>query len=169
VADFNATGALSFSDVTPQEGVDAFSVMTIGTRYDDVSLVGAYSAPAGSTTTITAPVTMRKGGIPVGPVTVDIAGLSAGKYDAAELVVTDVAGIVATVDLSGLIGPATAQTQVQLPTGTDAASLGGTAVYTVSVRAWKRASPSASVQWARAASVVDLRSNASATVAITVP
>lgn len=169
VASFNATGALAFSDATPQEGPDGFSVQTTGTRYDDPSLVGVHAIPGGTTISITAPVTMRELTIGVSPLTVNVSGLSSAKYDAAQLVISDVAGIVATVDIASLIGSgASVQTNVQLPSGVEAASLGGTAIYQVSVRAWKRATPT-EVQWARAGSLVDLRSAATATATVTVP
>lgn len=99
-------------------------------------------------------------------VTVNVTG-SPTKYDAAQIVVSDVGGIVMTQDVT-LTGAAV-PVVLALPAGTYSSQLGGTAVYTVSVRAWKRSSQAATLQWARAASVVDLRSADSATVAVTLP
>ncbi|HEX6707663.1 MAG TPA: DUF4382 domain-containing protein [Albitalea sp.] len=164
VASYTADAVLAFADVAPQEGAEHFSVMPLGTRYDDTVSLGSVAVPGGSTVAMTAPVTWRKPSLGVASVEVHLSG-GAG-FDAAQLVVSDVGGIVATVDVSGLLN---AQAAVQLPAGANAAALGGTAVYSIAVRAWKRSAPLTSVTWARAASVVDLRGGAPASVSISVP
>jgi len=169
VATYTSTSALSFSDVAPQEGTDAYSLLTLGTRYDTPSAIAVVSAPGGATSAVTAPVTMRDGRTEVAPLTVTLAGNSSLNVDAAELVVTDVAGIVTTLDVSSLLGTPNATAPLQLPSGSFAASLGGTAIYAVAVRTWKRSSPSTTLLWARAPSTVDLRVTAPAAVTITLP
>ncbi|CAG1018441.1 hypothetical protein BURC_03221 [Burkholderiaceae bacterium] len=169
VAAYTSTGALSFADVTPQEGADGFSVMTLGTRYDEPSNLTLISAPGGSDVSFTAAAAPRRGDIATGTLTVHLAGGSTATTDAAQLVVSDAGGIVATQDISALIGVAGAQATLQLPAGAQAASLGATAVYAVSVRTWRRAAPSSSVVWARAPTVADLRDAGSAAVTVTLP
>ena len=142
--------------------------MTLGTRYDDPSAIANVAAPGSTSASVTAPVTLRIGA-QVAQLTVGITGGSTQSIDAAELVVSDVGGIVATQDVSSLIGVNGAQTALQLPAGPAAAALGGTAVYSVAIRAWKRSAPDSSLHWARAASVVDLRSAAPASVTISLP
>ena len=168
VATYSSTGVLGFSDATPQEGSDHYSLVTLGTRCDDPSAIANVAAPGGSSASVTAPVTLRIGA-QVAQLTVGITGGSTQSIDAAELVVSDVGGIVATQCVSSLIGVNGAQTALQLPAGPAAAALGGTAVYSVAIRAWKRSAPDSSLRWARAASVVDLRSAAPASVTISLP
>jgi hypothetical protein len=169
VGTYASGGPIAFSDATPQEGGERYSLVTLGTRYDEPSAIGTVLAPGGSTVSLTAPVTMRKGGTEVAPLTVDITGGSTQTFDAAELVVSDVGGIVATQDVSSLIGVSGAHAALQLPAGAIAAAQGGTAVYSVAVRAWKRGAVDASLQWGRAPSVVDLRSASSATITVSLP
>ena len=169
VATYVSTGLLSFADVTPQEGADGFSVTTLGTRYDEPSPMALLSAPGGSGVSFPAFAAPRRSGLASGSLTVDLSGGSTAKTDAAQLVVSDAGGIVATQDISALIGVAGARATLQLPAGAQAASLGAGAVYAVSVRAWQRAAPADSVVWAHAATVADLRDAGAATVAISLP
>ncbi|GEM_PF-829745 len=168
VATYDADSVLAFTDVQPQEGADSFSVTTRGTRYDEPSWTAIVRAPGSSSVSFTAPAVQRKGGLANAALTVNLAGGSTQKYDAAELVVSDVGGIVATLDVTSLIGSG-GPVMLQLPAGANAAALGGGAVYSVAVRAWKRVAPTSSLQWARAAPVVDLRSGSPASAAITLP
>jgi hypothetical protein len=70
--------------------------------------------------------------------------------------------------VSSLIGSG-GTLSLTLPAGAAAASLGGTAVYAVSLRAWKRSAPSSSLRWVRTSAPVDLRSASSAQVSLTLP
>src|SRR5262249_35188358 len=107
-------------------------------------------------------------GLDAANLTVNLSGGSTQKTDAAELVISDVGGIVATRDVSSLIGSGGA-VGVSLPAGANAAALGGTAGYGVAGRGWERASPSSSLQWVRAGAPVDLRVAGSASVALVLP
>jgi hypothetical protein len=168
VATYSASSVLAFDDVQPQEGVDGYSISTRGTAYDEPSWSGPLLAPGGSNVSFTAPVVQRKAGIANAALTVNLSGGSAQTFDAAQLEVSDVNGIVATLDVSTQIGHPT-PVALQLPAGPNAAALGGTAVYSVAVRLWKRAAPATSLQWARVAGVVDMRDGNPATLAITLP
>ncbi|HJV62549.1 MAG TPA: DUF4382 domain-containing protein, partial [Albitalea sp.] len=158
IADYSPTGLITFGDAAPVEGSEHFSLTTRGRRVDDASQTVVVAAPSGSSTALSAPPATLAAGITLGTLTVDLSFGSPQSFDAAQLVVSDVGGIVATQDLSSLIGVAGAHTSVELPAGANAAALGATAVYSVAVRAWKRSSPGTSLQWARAPSSVDLRS-----------
>ncbi|HJW11766.1 MAG TPA: hypothetical protein VJ598_08265, partial [Albitalea sp.] len=168
VATYSATTVLAFADVTPQEGVDSFSVITRGTRYDDPSAPAVVAAPGGSSVSIAAPNATRKPGLANATLAVHLSGGSLAQADAAELVVADVGGIVSTQDVSSLIGVG-GTISIALPAGANAAALGGTSVYAVSVRSWRRAAPAQSLHWVRASAPVDLRGGSDASVAITLP
>ena len=168
VATYSATTVLSFSDVTPLEGADSFSVITRGTRYDDPSAAEVVAAPGGSSVSIAAPNAARKAGLASATLAVHLSGGSTQQADAAELVVADVGGIVSTQDVSALIGVG-GTVAIALPAGTNAAALGGAALYAVSVRSWRRAAPAQSLHWTRASAPVDLRSGSDASVTLTLP
>ncbi|MBX3618640.1 MAG: DUF4382 domain-containing protein [Rhizobacter sp.] len=169
VATYSATTALAFTDSVAQEGADSFTARAFGTRYDDPGPAGVLSAPGGTTVAVAVADPVRMATLGSGTLTVDLATSTPGAFDGAELVVSDVAGIVATQDVSALIGQAGARTTLALPAGSEAAALGGTAVYTVAVRAWRRAAPDTSLQWVRVRAPVDLRSSSAASVALTLP
>jgi hypothetical protein len=168
VATYSADTVLSFADVTPAEGDSGFSMMSLGTRYDDASATSLLSAPGGSSTAFVAPAPSAKSGLASATLTVALSGGTTASYDAAQLVIADVAGVVQTREVSSLIGSG-GTLSLTLPAGAAAASLGGTAVYAVSVRAWKRSAPSSSLRWVRTSAPVDLRSASSAQVSLTLP
>ena len=168
VATYSADTVLSFADVIPAEGDSGFSVMSLGTRYDDASATLLLTAPAGSALAFAAPTTTAKSGLGSAGLTVALSGGTAASYDAAQLVIADVAGVVQTRDVSSLIGSG-GTLSLTLPAGGAAASLGGTAVYAVALRAWKRSAPASSLRWVRVASPVDLLSATAAQVSLTLP
>jgi hypothetical protein len=167
VATYTASGPLAFADVTAQEGDGGFSVITRGTRYDDASAPATLSV-AGGATSFAAPEPATMSALGSATLSVSLSGGSTQQADAAQLLVSDVGGIVLTRDVSSLIGTG-GQISVSLPAGANAAALGGTAVYSVALRTWKRASPQASLQWLRASAPVDLRTATSASVTLTLP
>jgi hypothetical protein len=157
VATYSDTAPLSFSDVVPVEGSNHFSVAALGTRYEDMGAWTVASLPAGSSTAVAPAEPVLRAGLQTGTLSVSLVAASAGAADAAQLVIADVAGVVATRDVSDLL--ATGGTlDVPVPAGPAAAVLGGTAVYSVSVRTWKRSAPSSSLRWSRAPAPVDMRS-----------
>lgn len=165
VATYTNGSALDFSDVTPVEGTDQYTLTTTGTRYD-FERSGVVGVTGGSSTAVTPTSTSRRAGLT--PVSTAITvTVPSSKYDAAELVISDVGGVVLTQDVA--VNSSGTTVSVDLPAGTYASQLGGTAVYSVFVRAWKRSSPSTTLQWAHAASVVDLRSATSASTSVSVP
>jgi len=165
VATYSNGGPLSFSDVTPTEGVDSYTLTTIGTRYD-FERSGIVSVPGGTTVALTPADTSRRAGLTPAPVTITVSA-SPASYDAVELIVSDVAGVV----LTQAITPSASGTSVtvNLPAGTYAQQLGGTAVYMVYARGWKRSAQASTLRWARGGSLVDLRDATSASVSVSLP
>lgn len=168
VATYSATAALVFTEVVPHEGSETFTFVARSTRYDDDSALTLASVPGGSHTSVTAANPARRSGLDNGTLNVDLVR-GASAFDAAELVVADVGGVVAPQDVSALLTQPTAQLSVALPAGANAAALGGTAVYSVSVRAWRRAAPAESLHWVRVRPAVDLRTASTAGVSIVLP
>lgn len=169
VASYSATAALSFSDVTPLEGANGYSVLSLGPAYDMPSTAAPLTLTAGGSSSFTANVPAPQAGIGSGTLTVSLSNTGTHSYDAAELVVSDARGIVATQDISGLIATANAQATLTLPAGSAAAAVGGGAVYALGVRTWQRAAPGTSVQWARSGIAVDLRTNSTTSVTLALP
>ncbi|MED5620509.1 DUF4382 domain-containing protein [Ideonella sp. BN130291] len=157
VATYSSAAPLSFADVAPAEGSNRFSVASLGTAYQDTSAWKVVDLPAGASTAITPPDPMARAGLQSGILHVTLGASPAGVFDAAQLVIADVGGVVAVRDVSALLAGG-GSLDVDVPAGSNAAALGGTAVYTVSVRAWKRSAAGTSLRWARAAAPVDMRS-----------
>ncbi|MGC4059475.1 MAG: DUF4382 domain-containing protein [Aquabacterium sp.] len=161
VATFATSNAvLGFSDATPIEGADALSVFTQGTAYDTVSSAAIVAPALGVASTVPVNAPTRPGSLGTGVIQVNLTGSLSAAYDVAQLVVSDINGIVATQTVSGNSASFT------VPAGTQAAALGGTAVYTVSVRA---SSHTGAVSWVRAGTALDLRGSAGATVTLALP
>ncbi len=165
VATYSNGGPLAFSDVTPAEGSDSYTLTTIGTRYD-FERSGIVSVPGGTSVALTPTDTSRRAGLTPAPVSITVSA-SPANYDAVELIVSDVAGVVLTQDITPSASGTTVS--VNLPAGTYAQQLGGTAVYMVYARGWKRSSPATTLHWARGGSLVDLRDATSASVSVSLP
>lgn len=151
---------LSFADVTPVEGANALSLVTQGTAYDTPSGAAIVVPALGVASTVPANAPTRPGSLGTGVIQVHLTGSLSAAFDVAQIVVADINGIVATQTVSGSTASFT------VPAGTQAAALGGTAVYTVSVRA---SSHTGAVSWVRAGNVLDLRGSAGATVTVALP
>jgi hypothetical protein len=152
--------ALSFTDVTPVEGADALSVVTQGTAYDMPSSAAIVAPALGVASTVPVNAPTRSGSLGTGVIQVNLTGSLSATYDVAQIVVSDINGIVSTQTVSGSTASFT------VPAGTQAAALGGTAVYTVAVRA---SSHTGAMTWVRAGSALDLRGGAGATVTLALP
>ena len=168
VATYSETGPLTFAEVTPVEGAGRFSVATRGTPTQDMSAFVQRAVPPGEQTLLTVPAPVPHPGVGSGTLAVTVGAASADDFDAATLVVADVGGVVATRDVSALLAGG-GTVEVTLPAGATAAGLGGTAVYAVSLRGWKRGDPSSTLAWGRAANPVDLRSATSASTSVALP
>jgi hypothetical protein len=168
VATYDGSTALSFADATPAEGNGGYTVLSLGTRYDAPSTVGPVQVSAGATSAFTAGEPQPIAGLGSATLTVTVGGGSLVNEDAAELVVSDVNGIVLTRDVTSAIGDSR-KLALSVPAGAAAAALDGGAVYSVAVRSWKRASPTGSVQWSRAATAVDLRDANAGSASVTLP
>lgn len=153
--------SLVFTDTVPQEGSDAFSVVALGTAYDDPGASSVQAPALGTSSTITVANPVRQAALGVGQIQVNLTGTLSSTYDSARLIVSDVNGVVASQAVAG-----SGSVVVNVPAGSQAAALGGTAVYTVALRA---AGHTGSLRWVRATSVVDLRSSASTAVTLALP
>jgi hypothetical protein len=167
VAPYTADAVLTFADVVPQEGAAGFSVTSLGDRYEDASPAQRLDASTAAAVSFAAAEPSLASGLGMGSVSVTLAASPTGRYDAAQLVVSDAHGIVATRDVSTLL--ATGGTvSMGLPAGPAAAARGAGAVYSVAVRAWQRGAAS-DAAWARAGGVVDLRATDTAAASLTLP
>jgi hypothetical protein len=143
------------------DGASTYRIKAYGTSYDLASSLQTVTPPAAATRG--APDT----GLGTGTISVTVGATTPANYDHAQVVVSDVNGVVLTQDVSsGIASPTTVPLTV--PVGATAASLGGTAVYSVSVRGWKTATPQSGT-WARSTAALDLRSATSASVSLTLP
>lgn len=152
---------LVFADTTPQEGSEAFSVQALGTAYDDPGARSVQTPPAGVTSTIGVADPVRQSALGIGQIQVTLTGALSSAYDGAQLLVSDVNGVVATRAVTG-----SGNVVVNVPAGSQAAALGGTAIYAVALRA---AGHTGALRWVRASSVVDLRNSASAALTLALP
>ena len=152
--------ALNLSDVTPVEGANALSLVALGTAYDTAGVSSVVTPALNMASTVTANNPTRSGTLGSAVMQVNLTGTLSTAYDGAQLIVSDINGIVATQAVSGSTASFT------VPAGTQAAALGGTAIYTVAVRA---SSHTGTVIWVRATNVVDLRSSAGATLSLALP
>jgi hypothetical protein len=161
VADFvSSDAALSFSDVTPQEGAQAFTVRAWGAVYDDPGSASVVTPPLGQASTVSVSAPVRQAGMGAGQIQVTLQGALSARYDTATLVVSDVNGVVLTQPASpGVV-------TLTVPAGSLAAASGAGAVYSVALRA---AGPGGALRWVRAASTLDLRQASSANVSLTLP
>ncbi|MBI3381614.1 MAG: DUF4382 domain-containing protein [Aquabacterium sp.] len=152
---------LVFTDTVPQEGSEAFSMLALGTAYDDPGASSVQAPALGVASSITVANPVRQAALGIGQIQVTLTGTLSSTYDGAKLVVSDVNGVVATQAVTG-----GGSVVVNVPAGSQAAAIGGTAVYAVALRA---AGHTGSLRWVRASTVVDLRSNASASVTLALP
>lgn len=156
------TGAtLTFSTVAATEGAGTYRAKAYGTSYDLANGLQTVTPPA-AVAGASADTSLQAGSIAV-----NFSATTPANYDRAQVVVSDVNGVVLSQDVSGGIAAPTVAT-LTVPRGTAAANLGGTAVYSVSVRGWKIASPQTAT-WARSSTVVDLRSASSGAVTLALP
>lgn len=161
VASFVESGAvLSFGDVTPNEGAQAFSVQALGTAYDDAGAWSTIVPALGVNSVVIVANPVRQASLGVGQIQLTLTGALSASYDGASVIVSDVNGVVATQAVSG------SSMVINVPAGSQAAALGGTAVYAVALRA---AGHTGTLKWVRAAAPLDLRNAASASATLALP
>ena len=167
VASYSASEALKFETIAPQQGEGGYQLRALGSRYQDPGPAQPLQAVAGATLGLTAAEPAAKAALGSATLKVTIGAGSSGRFDAAQLIVSDAHGPVLTREVSALIGGGSVE--LVLPAGAAAAQLGAGAEYAVSLRAWKRSAPSSSLVWVRGASSVDLRSGAGGTLTLALP
>ncbi|HEX5355228.1 MAG TPA: DUF4382 domain-containing protein [Aquabacterium sp.] len=161
VANFVESGAaLSFSDVTPYEGAQAFSVQALGTAYDDVGVFSTVVPTLGTNSSITVNSPVRQASLGIGQIQVSLTGTLSASYGGASVIVSDVNGVVTSQAVSG------SSMVINVPAGSQAAALGSTAIYSVALRA---AGHTGTLRWVRAGTALDLRNAASASVTLALP
>lgn len=169
-----ATGAL-FIATNPSEGAGVFTPFALGTFYTDGTLASTLYA-TGPTFSVAEPTPVASS--TTGQVSVSITGLNGSWANKAQLIVSDVGGIVLTQDVSACTTASTCSftgaSALTLPAGT-AANATATGVYEFAVRYWNSSAPGSAVvsggtmKWARASTFVNLRSATTGAVSITVP
>ena len=153
--------ALTFQSVPPVEGNGAFGLVTLGTAYDDASATSVLTPPSGSSS-VQAPVASRRTGVLNGTLTVTLTGSLSSRYDAVQVIVSDVNGVVDARSYATSPG----SVSFSVPAGTVAAAAQGGAVYSVAVRA---SSMSGNLTWVRGSSVVNLRATTTGSVTLALP
>jgi hypothetical protein len=167
VASYAAGSALTFSNMTPQEGNGGYSVATKGLplAYYNLSSPYALAAP-GTTTTVLTPIQFIEN-MPTLTTSV-VAGTVSGtiqqpanKYDNGYLVMSRFANIVNTLDISAILaangGTGGTYSSVTLPAGTINAPVPG-AYYYGYLRVWNSAFPVLTMKVIPINGFIDLRS-----------
>lgn len=167
VATYVAGKPLVFGDLAPQEGTGGYRVTALGNRYQEAGAALQVQTQAGTALRLSPPAPTARAGLASSKLTVTLGAASSGRFDAAQLLVSDAHGLVLTRDVSAQLGGGSVE--LQLPAGAQAAQLGAGAEYAVALRAWKRSAPASSLQWLRAGSTLDLSSGSAATLTIQLP
>lgn len=165
--------AIAFDPVVALEGVGGFTPFALGTFYTSGKL-GSTPFTSGSTFSVDEPTVASAS---TGRVSVSITGLPAAGATKAQLIVSDVGGMVLTRDIHSSCSTSPCTEAVTLPAGT-VSNGAATGVYEFAVRYWDATTTTTAksaveaggtMKWARASTFVNLRSASSGTVAITVP
>lgn len=167
VATYDAKLPLSFSDMQPAEGAGGFTVMSVARRVDDPSASATFTLNASGVTPLVAPEPALQAALASAQLNIGFTG-APSRGDTAELIVSDVNGIVWTQDVSALITTPNAQLSLTLPAGSAVAALDGGAVYDVALRVWTRGATDGSLRWAYTAPV-DLRAGTDTSISVAWP
>lgn len=156
---FNAT----FVDETPVDGVASYKPMALGRFYDDGAMSGASIADSGTTF---APIPLAlKAAVPTRTVTVTASGLPTS-VSRADLIVSDVGGIVKTQAVTIQPDGTATATVTDLPAGTNSYGY-ATGVYAFAIRTQDAGNTLPSgMRWFRSTSQLDLRNGTSTAISI---
>ena len=157
---FDAT----FIDEAPVDGVASYKPMALGRFYDDGAVSGASIADSATTF---APIPLAlKAAVPTSsPVTVTASGLPTS-VSRADLIVSDVGGIVKTQAVTIQPDGTATATVTDLPAGTNSYGY-ATGVYAFAIRTQAAGSTDPSgMRWFRSTSQLDLRNGTSTSISI---
>jgi hypothetical protein len=176
VASFSSGTALTFSNVTPQEGDGGYSVVTrsLPLAYYDLSspvvlAVQPTTATAATPYLFTPPLPTLTSSVVAGTVSGNITQTTHGMYDSGYLVLSRFANIVHTVDISATLAANSGTYSVTLPAGTSGAPVPG-AYYYGYLRVWNSAAPKLSTRVIPINGMIDLRNtNAVTGMNVTLP
>ncbi|MDE1999989.1 MAG: hypothetical protein KGI52_13815, partial [Burkholderiales bacterium] len=158
--------------------LSGYQAYALGTFYTNPT-VSSTPYTSGTTFAVVDPTTVTGD---VGTVSVTLNGFDAlpGGINKAELVASDVGGIVQTLDVHDCLGSATCTKFMTLPALNAAISANGAAagVYEFAVRYWNNTTPTTSqsaivpsgtMKWARSSTFVNLRNASTGAVSVTAP
>ncbi len=140
----------TFAAVAPYNGSGNFGAFSMGTVYQVPAVPGSVIAAgaAGSTVDFAPVAPIQLATVPNGQVTATFTVTNAEGYDRGQLVMSDIAGIVNSADISGLLGgsggssncsTATMSCTIEVPVGSSALLTPGTYYYPY-LRLWKSSS-----------------------------
>ena len=163
VANFNAGNALSFGNMTPQEGNGGYSVATRGLpmAYYNLSSPASLAAP-GTATTVLAPYAFAanmpalSANVAAGTVSGSITQATPGAYNSGYLVLSRFANIVNTVNIDAALTANSGTFSATLPAGTAGAPVPG-AYYYGYLRVWNSSAPLMTMKVIPILSMIDLR------------
>ncbi len=154
----------TFVDEAPVDGVASYKPMALGRFYDDGD--GASSVVINDSATTFAPIPLAlKAALPTRSVTVTASGLPTA-VSRADLVVSDVGGIVKTQSVTIQPDGTASATVTDLPTGPDSYGY-ATGVYSFAIRTQESGNTLPSgMKWFRSAAQLDLRSGSNTSISI---
>jgi len=141
VAPFNNGNSLSFSPVTPVEGLGGYNVATNDVAYYTLSANTLITAPAPGTSAITfaPPSPTLTSGVQNGTISGTIAITNAGGFDHATLVLSRFASVVTSQDVSSALTSGGSFSISNVPSGSASTAVPG-AYYYAYLRLWKAGS-----------------------------
>ena len=147
----------------PAEGAGNYVAAASAPFYADGPWSAKVTAPSSGTVTVAVPgLTLASGGVP-GSLTATISPTTPGKYDQGELLVSNNGALVATVSLNSALSQGGGSVGFNsLPAGTPSS------LYYLSVRVWNSRNPSGTLQRQWFPNAIDMRSNLSGVLDLTI-
>jgi hypothetical protein len=170
VADYNGGGVLAFAARTPQQGAGGFTAFAGALQYERSPALSVTPPANGTSTSISVPPLSVDRNIAVpGAIRVDVATLTAGRYDKGTLVVARFGLIVDAKPLDAVLAANGGTLEMDnLPAGTTSNPL-ASAFYYAYARVWNSSNPFVRPRIVPAVGIADLRTSSSATVRLVLP
>ena len=151
----------------PIEGAGSYSVLNNGAVYETPSTLSASPIISASKPSFSPATPLSLTTTPTAKLTINFTVTNKQAFDRGQLVLTDLAGIVQTVDLTNVLSGSITQEQISVPTGTSAVQAPG-ALYYPYLRLWH--STSSAVPTLEAVSnTVDMRYGGAQTATVNIP
>jgi hypothetical protein len=147
----------------PSQGAGKYVVAGTAPNYTDGALTPLVAPPSSGTNpvTVTVPSLSPAAGASAGSVAATITPATPGKYNQGRLLVSHEGALVASAPLDSVLTQG-GSVSLSVPAGS------ASSYYYVSVRVWNSSSPSATLSRQWYPSIVDLRSSASGSIALTI-